>query len=550
MHYRSILAKAVLLVICNCFAQQTSPALFTRAQDVELNITSEDPFNSVPYPPEESNEPRCQEMNIEFCHNIGYNRTMLPNIMNHNTQTEVITEINVFDPLLRLNCSPDIRLFLCAVYAPPCFEQDVEPISLPPCRSLCESARQGCSIHLSPFSQPWPEKLRCERFPDGRKADQMCVGKDTGAEYSNTAQTVTRDLGFVCPKNFQYDSYTLHLNGKAYKNCSLPCEGVLLSKFHTPVVQVVTFILAIISIVSTLYTCSRYLSDTSKFEYPSQPIIIISFCQFAVALCFILGFLTDNKVACNDPLEPPSDLPNLKMIRAITTGNKKGFCTLQFMALYFFQMSAVLWWLMMTISWYMIAGLKWAPEAVGSTARYFHTFSWTMAALLTIYLSVSGKIEGDPLSGVCYVSTSTEETIRDFVIYPISICLLIGCVFFLLGFKSLRDSRETLKRVYGKQTNEHQNLINRIGLYSILFITFSCILLYCHYYEQKNRDSWMLAWLAKICKNREFSLPCPSKNIGYQSPQPSTFILKYLATMAIGIISALFILSEKGLRLQ
>lgn len=546
MHYQSPLgAKAVFLVICNYLILKSSSSL-TRAED-DPNITLLDSSGSDIYTADESNEPRCQEMNIEFCQNVGYNRTMLPNIMNHHTQQDIITEINVFDPLLRLNCSPDIRLFLCAVYAPTCFDQDTDPISLPPCRSLCESARQGCSDRVREFAQSWPPILSCDKFPDGPKADQMCVGKDTGSEFS---QTVTRDLGFVCPKNFQYESYTLHLNGRAHKNCSIPCDGVLLNKVHTPVVQTVTFILAIVSTLSTLFTCSRYLTDTSKFDYPAQPIIIISFCQFAVALCFILGFITDNKIACNDPLEPPSDLPNLKMIRAITTGNKKGFCTLQFMALYFFQLSSVLWWLMMTISWYMIAGLKWAPEAVSSTARYFHTFTWTTAALLTIYLSVSGKIEGDPLSGVCYVSTSLEETIRDFVIYPISLCLVVGCIFFLLGFKSLRDSREALKRVYGKQTNEHQNLINRIGLYSILFITFSCLLLYCHYYEQSNRDSWMLAWLAKICKKREFSLPCPSKNIGYQSPQPSIFILKYLATMAIGITSALFILSEKGLRIN
>lgn len=541
--------RAVFLVICTTHYMITLRASVSAARaDDDPNNTLLDTFDSVSYTADESNELRCQEMSIPFCQNVGYNKTMLPNIFGHKTQQDVITEINVYDPLTRLNCSPDIRLFLCAVYSPTCYDQETDPISLPPCRSLCESAKQACSAHMIPFYS-WPAMLSCDKFPDGRKADQMCVGKDTGgSEYSQTQ--ATRDLGFVCPKNFEYESYTLHLNGKAHKNCSMPCEGVLLSKIHAPVVRIVTFILAIISIVSTLFTCSRYLADTSKFEYPAQPIIIISFCQFAVALCFILGFLTDNKIACNDPLEPPSDLPNLKMIRAITTGNKKGFCTLQFMALYFFQMSAVLWWLMMTISWYMIAGLKWAPEAVGSTARYFHTFSWTVAALLTIYLSVSGKVEGDPLTGVCYVSTSMEETVRDFVIFPICICLLVGCVFFLLGFKSLRDSRETLKRVYGKQTNEHQNLINRIGLYSILFISFSCILIYCHYYEQKNRDSWMLSWLAKICKNREFSLPCPSKNIGYQSPQPSIFILKYLATMAIGITSALFILSEKGLQLQ
>lgn len=456
---------------------------------------------------------------------------------------------------MKVGCSPDLKLFLCTVYAPICFDHvnGTRPLFLFPCKSLCESARQGCSTHLKQFINDWPPALQCDKFPDKKRdTGVICVGKDEESKFAQNgiasndrsdsfSSEIKRDLGFVCPKNFEVNSYKLHLNGKTYNNCAMPCEDVLLDKNHTQIVRITTGILAIVCLLSTIFTCVTFLLNTKRFKYPARPIIIIAFCQLLVAACYLIGFITSNKISCNDPAEPPKSLPNMRMIRTITMGNKKGSCTLQFMALYFFQMSTIFWWLMMTISWYMIARLKWAPEAVSSVARYFHLFSWTTAALLTIYLSVLADIEGDPLTGTCYVSVSNQESIRTFVVYPTLMCTIAGCLFLSSGFKSLWDSREALRREYGKQTDEHHKLVVRIALFSLLFVTFTVILLYCHYYEQNNLNSWMLSWLSNICKNRDYSIPCPVKNFSNLAPHYSTFILKYVATMAIGINSALFV---------
>lgn len=517
-----------------------------------VSTNNQDDFSS-----DEDYEARCHSMNIPFCESINYNQTLLPNFLGHKTHQDVITEINMYHPLIKVNCSPDLKMFLCTVYAPICFDNmnGSRPLSVPPCRSLCESARQGCLDHLKLFHREWPRSLACDKFPDKKDKSVLCASKDDESKLSHSNfesnersdSTITRDIGFVCPKNFEVASYTLRLNGKTYNNCAMPCEDVLLDKNTTPIVKLSTGILAIICIVSTVFTCMTFLVDTKRFKYPTRPIIIIAFCQFIVAACYFIGFLTSNSISCNEPVEPPKSLSNMRMIRPVTNGNKKGSCTLQFMALYFFQMSTMFWWLMMTISWYMIARLKWAPEAVSNVARYFHLFSWTVPALLTFYLSVLGNIEGDPLTGTCYVSISNQESIRLYVMYPTLICLIGGCGFLIAGFKSIWDSRENLKRDYGAQTDEHYKLVIRIGLFSMLFITSTMVLLYCHHYEQNNLNSWMLSWLSRICKNREYSIPCPLKNFSHNAPHYSVFMLKYTATMAIGIISALFMLSEKTL---
>lgn len=498
---------------------------------------------------------KCQPMNISFCEGVPYNNTLLPNSIGHQTQKEVDRALYHFYPLVEVNCSLDLKLFLCTFYAPVCHDHGDGslPLSYGPCRSLCESVKERCYSHMAATNNPWPSHLQCDKFPDRRSNRSiLCAGRDDEETlFSNGANSdgppAIRDLGFVCPKNFEVNSYTLHLNGKIHHNCAMPCENVLLNRSNTQLVRMVVGIIAFISLISTIFTCITYLVDTKRFNYPARPIIIIAFCQFMVALCYMIGFLTSNRISCNDPAEPPKSLPNMKMIRTTTMGNKKGNCTLLFMALYFFQISTMIWWLMMTISWFMIARLKWAPEAVSSVARYFHLFSWAVPAFLTIYLSVLGNIEGDPLTGTCYVSMNNQDSIKAFVIYPVLICILGGFVFLSLGYISLRDTRDTLTRQYGKQTDEHDNLVKRIGLFSLLFIIFATILIGCHYHELNNLNLWMLSWLSNICKNREYSIPCPVRNFSQYAPHYGLFLLKYVATMAMGVISALFMMSEKTL---
>lgn len=70
-------------------------------------------------------------------------------------------EVHQFIPLIKINCSPDLKLFLCSLYAPLCTILD---FPIPPCRSLCESAR-NCEKVMQTFDFMWPENLECSKFP-------------------------------------------------------------------------------------------------------------------------------------------------------------------------------------------------------------------------------------------------------------------------------------------------------------------------------------------------------------------------------------------------
>lgn len=106
---------------------------------------------------------RCEPIIIPMCANIGYTHTYMPNILEMETQQEAGLEVHQFWPLVHVNCSEDLRFFLCSIYTPICIEDYVGYI--PSCRSVCERARIGCEPLLLQGGFQWPEQWRCNRFP-------------------------------------------------------------------------------------------------------------------------------------------------------------------------------------------------------------------------------------------------------------------------------------------------------------------------------------------------------------------------------------------------
>ncbi|XP_035991327.1 uncharacterized protein LOC105917773 isoform X1 [Fundulus heteroclitus] len=102
----------------------------------------------------------CEPITVSICEDISYTNTVLPNILGHRSQQEAGLAIHQFIPLIKVECSPQLKPFLCSVYTPKCVSGKPQP----PCRTLCEKAQSGCGRLMSNFGFPWPDALRCESF--------------------------------------------------------------------------------------------------------------------------------------------------------------------------------------------------------------------------------------------------------------------------------------------------------------------------------------------------------------------------------------------------
>lgn len=108
--------------------------------------------------------PQCVDIPVDLrlCHNVGYKKMVLPNLLEHETMAEVKQQASSWVPLLNKNCHIGTQVFLCSLFAPVCLDRPIYP-----CRWLCEAVRDSCEPVMQFFGFYWPEMLKCDKFPEG-----------------------------------------------------------------------------------------------------------------------------------------------------------------------------------------------------------------------------------------------------------------------------------------------------------------------------------------------------------------------------------------------
>lgn len=320
-----------------------------------------------------SHHKRCELIRIPFCMDLQYNETIMPNLLDHENQEVAGLDVHQYFPLVKVKCSPALQLFLCSLFFPLCTVLD-KP--LPPCRSLCTSARIGCESLMNNFGFPWPDNFDCDKFPESGKSD-LCFGEnDTSSSTSPSTPSQypigfpkthfgrhpiinedprhysdlpngARDFGFVCPLQFKVppsQDYSLRVGNKVEKNCGAPCDDMFFTPNEKQFSKVWIGIWSFLCLLSCLFTVLTFLIDTERFKYPERPIIFLSVCYLMVGIVYVIGFFAGNTISCREPFAPPIEISQLKMVSPITQGTKHEFCTILFMVLYFFSMASSIWW--------------------------------------------------------------------------------------------------------------------------------------------------------------------------------------------------------------
>lgn len=140
-------------------------------------------------------EPTCVDIpkNMTLCHNIGYSKMRLPNLVEHDTLHEVSQQSMSWIPLLNIKCHPDTQLFLCSLFSPVCLERPIYP-----CRSLCSKVRAGCETRMGAYGFPWPAMLDCGKFPED---NDMCITAQAEAHQANSQPEVSGCSGTPCDQH-------------------------------------------------------------------------------------------------------------------------------------------------------------------------------------------------------------------------------------------------------------------------------------------------------------------------------------------------------------
>ncbi|KAJ6666605.1 hypothetical protein lerEdw1_020328, partial [Lerista edwardsae] len=286
----------------------------------------------------------CQEITVPLCKGIGYNYTYMPNQFNHDTQDEAGLEVHQFWPLVEIQCSADLRFFLCSMYTPICLDDYKKP--LPPCRSVCERAKAGCAPLMRQYGFAWPDRMRCDRLPEQGNPDTLCM------DYNRTDLTTAapppppppqpkpphrkpggagaaRIPGAAVPPpaaepslrksrppapcepgcqcrapmvSVSSERHPLYNRVKTGQiaNCALPCHNPYFSPDERAFTAFWIGLWSILCFISTFATVSTFLIDMERFKYPERPIIFLAACYLFVSLGYLVRLVAGHeKVACS-----------------------------------------------------------------------------------------------------------------------------------------------------------------------------------------------------------------------------------------------------------
>ncbi|XP_018590710.2 frizzled-3a [Scleropages formosus] len=475
----------------------------------------------------------CEPITLRMCQDLPYNTTFMPNLLNHYDQQTAALAMEPFHPMVNLECSPELRPFLCALYGPVCTEYGRLTL---PCRRLCQHAKRDCYKLMDMFGVSWPDEMDCNRFPDCDEPYPRAVDLQSSTDGTEDSPLeVQRDYGFWCPRELKIEP-ELSYSFLGVRDCSPPCPNMY---FRHDELRFARYFIGVVSIVclsATLFTFLTFLIDVTRFRYPERPIIFYAVCYMMVSLVFFLGFLLEDRVACNPAR------PGQYRASTVTQGSHNKACTLLFMGLYFFTMAGSVWWVILTITWFLAAVPKWGSEAIEKKALLFHASAWGVPGALTVTLMAMNKIEGDNVSGVCFVGLYDVMALRWFVLAPLCLDVLVGVALLLAGIVALNRVRMEIPLEKENQDKLVKFMI-RIGVFSVLYLVPLLVLIGCYFYEQSYRAVWETTWVQERC--REYHIPCPYQVERTSRPELVVFLMKYLMTLVVGIPSVFWVGSKK-----
>ncbi|CAB4063830.1 SMO [Lepeophtheirus salmonis] len=240
------------------------------------------------------------------------------------------------------------------------------------------------------------------------------------------------------------------------------------------------------------FATATLILDWKSSSYPNRIIFYINLCGLLFISGWGLPFLQgDNSFVCNPD--------NTRRVQEPGEGQDLA-CVALFVLIYYFGLSSALWYAILTFSWnslFSSMGLLSAMsqrEILLKRTPYFHMIAWSVPAVLAIAIISLNGVEGDPLTGICFVSKSSPSFYFGFVIAPIAGICVISTFFVVSSVKSLVLAEKSAIEIAGisARSRRIRSTTVKIVIYSCIYFTcffitvFSSVWIFSGYEEERN----------------------------------------------------------------
>uniref|UniRef100_A0A8C9EW45 Protein smoothened n=1 Tax=Pavo cristatus TaxID=9049 RepID=A0A8C9EW45_PAVCR len=363
-------------------------------------------------------------------------------------------------------CWDVIQPLLCAVYMPKCEDGQVEL----PSQTLCQATRAPCTIVER--ERGWPDFLKCtpDRFPEG------CPNEVQNIKFNSSGQCEAPLVRTDNPKSWYED----------VEGCGIQCQNPLFTETEHREMHVYIAAFSSITIFCTFFTLATFVADwRNSNRYPAVILFYVNACFFVGSIGWLAQFMDGarNEIVCR---------ADGTMRLGEPTSNETLSCVIIFVIVYYSLMSGVIWFVMLTYAWhtsFKALGTTYQP-LLGKTS-YFHLITWSIPFVLTVAILAVAQVDGDSVSGICFVGYKNYRYRAGFVLAPIGLVLIVGGYFLIRGVMTLFSIKSNHPGLLSeKAASKINETMLRLGIFGFLAFGFVFITFGCHFYDFFNQAEW------------------------------------------------------------
>ncbi|XP_057711528.1 protein smoothened [Corythoichthys intestinalis] len=432
----------------------------------------------------------CEALKYNTCLGspLPYTHTSLVLAEDSISQEEAFEKLTMWSGLRNApRCWSVIQPLLCAVYMPKCENGRVEL----PSQSLCLATRRPCSIVDQ--ERGWPNFLKCDKFPVGCSNEVQKLKFNTSGQCE--APLVKTDI--------QSSWY------KDVEGCGIQCDNPLFTEEEHDDMHAYIAYFGTITLLCTFFTLATFLADwKNSNRYPAVILFYINACFFVGSIGWLAQFMDGarEEIVCKSDntmrLGEPSSSETLS-------------CVTIFIIVYYSLMSGVIWFVMLTYAWHTsFKALGTTQQPLTGRTSYFHMVTWSIPFILTVAILAIAEVDGDSVSGICFVGYKNYRYRAGFVLAPIGVVLVVGGYFLIRGVMTLFSIKSNHPGLLSeKAASKINETMLRLGIFGFLAFGFVFITFGCHFYDFFNQAEWERSF-------REYVLCEANVTIASQSNKP------------------------------
>nr|XP_039328951.1 smoothened homolog isoform X3 [Saimiri boliviensis boliviensis] len=360
-----------------------------------------------------------------------------------------------------------------------------------PSRTLCQATRGPCAIVER--ERGWPDFLRCtpDRFPEG------CTNEVQNIKFNSSGQCEAPLVRTDNPKSWYED----------VEGCGIQCQNPLFTEAEHQDMHSYIAAFGAVTGLCTLFTLATFVADwRNSNRYPAVILFYVNACFFVGSIGWLAQFMDGarREIVCR---------ADGTMRLGEPTSNETLSCVIIFVIVYYALMAGVVWFVVLTYAWHTsFKALGTTYQPLSGKTSYFHLLTWSLPFVLTVAILAVAQVDGDSVSGICFVGYKNYRYRAGFVLAPIGLVLIVGGYFLIRGVMTLFSIKSNHPGLLSeKAASKINETMLRLGIFGFLAFGFVLITFSCHFYDFFNQAEWERSFRDYVLCQANVTIGLPTK---------------------------------------